>query len=167
MPTRKVNFGLDSELIGRTNCTMLYNNLSRMIFFCQDVLRLNTLYTVPKNFLCGLPGRNFFDHEGRGGGKGSSPFLLSCARATSKSSLLALKKSAPRTLVCYAAVLSVVVLLPGALRDDTKRLCSRLLVLRLYYRKWPNKRPGRLFNFKGSSGGVYHVGGFYFYNCIV
>ena len=51
MPTRKVNFGLDSELVGRINCTMLYNNLSRMIFFCQDVLRLNTLYTVPKNFL--------------------------------------------------------------------------------------------------------------------
>ena len=105
MPTRKVNFGLDSELVGRTNCTTLYNNLSRMVVSCQDVLRLNTLYTVPKNFLCGLPGRNFFDHEGRGGRKGSSPFLLSCARATSKSSLLALKKSAPRTLVCYAAVL--------------------------------------------------------------
>ena len=66
----------------------------------------------------------------------------------------------------YASLLrsrfSVVVLLPRALRDDTKRLCSRLLVLR----KWPNKRPGRLFNFKGSSGGVYYVGGVYFYNCI-
>ena len=48
MPTRKVNFGLDSELVGRINCTMLYNNLSRMIFFCQDFLRLNTLYTVTK-----------------------------------------------------------------------------------------------------------------------
>ena len=75
---RKVDFGLDSELVGRTNCTTLYNNLSRMMVSCQDVLRLNTLYTVPKNFLCGLPGRNFFDHEGRGGGKGS---LLFSSRA--------------------------------------------------------------------------------------
>ena len=78
MPTRKVNFGLDSELVGRTNCTTLYNNLSRMMVSCQDVLRLNTLYTVPKKFLCGLPGRNFFDHEGSKGGKGS---LLFSSRA--------------------------------------------------------------------------------------
>ena len=112
-------------------------------------------------------GKKFFWSRREGRRERLPPFLLSCARATSKSPLLALKKSAPRTLVCYAAVSSVVVLLPGALRDDTKRLCSRLLVLRLYYRKWlANKRPGRLFNFKGSSGGVYHVGGVYFYNCI-
>ena len=46
--TRKVNFGLDYEVVGRINCTTLYNNLSQMMVSCQDFLRLNKLYTVPK-----------------------------------------------------------------------------------------------------------------------
>ena len=105
MHTRKVNFGLDSELVGRINCTMLYNNLSRMIFFLPGRSKIeHTLYSSKKIFMWTF-GKKFFWSRRERRRERLSPFLLLCARATSKFSLLALKKSAPRTLVCYAAVL--------------------------------------------------------------
>ena len=128
MPTRKVNFGLDSELVGRINCTMLYNNLSRMIFFCQDVLRLNTLYTVTKKIFMWTFGKKLsLITKGAEAGKALSfsPLVRAC---TLEIFPIGTKKFGA-SYVCYTAVFSVVVLLPGALRDDTKRLCSRLLVL--------------------------------------
>ena len=85
-----------------------------MIFFCQDVLRLNTLYTVPKNFL-------LITKWGEAGKALSfSPLVRACNLEIFP---IGTKKSAPRTLVCYTAVFSVIVLLPGALRDDTKKGC--------------------------------------------
>ena len=91
-----------------------------------------------------------------------SPFLLSCVRASSKSSLLAIKKSAPRTLVCYAAVLvsscsfpeRCVTTLKGCVADYSYSVNDLI-----------NAR-GVYLILKVQVGGVYHVGGVYFYNCI-